>query len=150
MKALNALAICTMLAAPSIASAQFTKPEFAIKYRQSTMFIQGQHFGRIGAVVKGTRPYNQDEVVQNAMIVEEMSKLHWPAFGPGTDQGAPTRALPAIWKEPDKFQAAGKRLQEEVQKLVATAKGGDQGQLKAAFGAVGQACDGCHEDYRKD
>mgnify|MGYP003513755348 CR=1 FL=1 len=35
------------------AAAQFAKPEDAIKYRQSAMFLQAQHMGRIGAMVNG-------------------------------------------------------------------------------------------------
>ena len=29
------------------ASAQFAKPEDAVKYRQSVMFVMAQHFGRV-------------------------------------------------------------------------------------------------------
>src|SRR4051812_42476588 len=39
------------LAAAAPASAQFAKPEDAIKYRQSALFVMAQHFGRIGAMV---------------------------------------------------------------------------------------------------
>ena len=133
-----------------VAQAQFAKPENAIKYRQSTMYVQGTHFGRIGAVVKGERPFNKDEVLANAMIVEEMSKLHWQAFGSGTDKGAETRALAAIWKEPAKFEANQKKLMEGTAKLVSAAQSGDLGNVKTAFGAVGQACKACHDDFRKE
>jgi cytochrome c556 len=150
MKALSTLAVCAALAAPTVAFAQFTKPEFAIQYRQSAMFIQGQHLGRIGGMVKGTRPFDQAQAVRSAEILDTMLKLPWEAFGPGTDKGRETRALPAIWKEPDKFQAAQKRAQEEAAKLVTAAKSGDQGAIKTAFGGLGQACNSCHDDFRKE
>ncbi len=35
------------------AYAQFSKPDDAIRYRKSVMFLIAQHFGRMGAVVKG-------------------------------------------------------------------------------------------------
>ena len=44
------------LAAP--VSAQFAKPEDAIKFRQSAMFVMGQNFARIGAMVNGKAPYD--------------------------------------------------------------------------------------------
>ncbi len=47
-------------------SAQFSKPEDAIKYRQSMMFLIAQHFGRLGAVVKGKQPYDQETFAKNA------------------------------------------------------------------------------------
>ena len=44
-----AAAVCAV-AAP--ASAQFAKPEDAVKYRQSALYVMSQHFGRIGATLK--------------------------------------------------------------------------------------------------
>jgi cytochrome c556 len=150
MRALRTFAVCTLLAVPSVALAQFAKPENAIKYRQAAMFIQGQHVGRIGGMVKGTRPFDQAEAARSAEIIEGMLKLPWEAFGSGTDKGAPTNALPAIWKEPDKFRSAQKRAQEEAAKLVTATKSGDQGAVKTAFGGLAKACDGCHDDFRKE
>ena len=40
------------------AAAQFQKPEDAVKYRQSAMFVMANHFGRIGAMVAGRAPYD--------------------------------------------------------------------------------------------
>lgn len=42
------------------------------------------------------------------------------------------------------------KLREETIKLVAAAKSNDLDQLKAAFGAVGQTCKACHDNFRKD
>jgi hypothetical protein len=69
------------LAAP--ASAQFAKPEDAVKYRQSAMFIMGQHFGRIGAMVNGKAPYDAAAAADaSAEVVADMAKLPWPGFHP--------------------------------------------------------------------
>ena len=46
-----AAAVLMTLAVP--ASAQFAKPEDAIKYRQSALFVMGQHFGRVGGYGHG-------------------------------------------------------------------------------------------------
>ena len=35
------------------ASAQFAKPEDAVKYRQSALTVMSNHFGRIAPVVRG-------------------------------------------------------------------------------------------------
>ena len=59
MKLVASLAVAAAavaIAAP--ASAQFAKPEDAIKYRQSALFVMAQHFGRIGAMVNGRVPYD--------------------------------------------------------------------------------------------
>ena len=86
MKALASLALAAAavtLAAP--ASAQFAKPEDAIKYRQSSLFVMAQHFGRIGAMVNGRAPFDAKAAAENADIVMDMAKLPFVAFGPGTD-----------------------------------------------------------------
>jgi len=49
-------AACAAISVP--AAAQFAKTEDAIKYRQSAMFIQGQHVGRLGAMAAGRVPYD--------------------------------------------------------------------------------------------
>jgi cytochrome c556 len=41
-------------------------------------------------------------------------------------------------------------MQDEVAKLDTAAKGGNPDQIKAAFGDVGKACKGCHDNYRKE
>ena len=130
------------------AQSPFAKPEDAIKYRQSALFVMGQHFGRIGAVVKGERPYNKDEVIKNAAIAEQMSSLHWEAFVPGTDKGN-TRAKPEIWSNPGKFKSAAEKMESEMNKLASVTRTGDLSAIKVQFGETGKACKACHDDFRK-
>jgi cytochrome c556 len=130
------------------AAAQFAKPDDAIKYRQSAMFLQSQHMARIGAMVNGRVPFDAKAVADNAEVLVTVTKLPFAAFIDGTDKGT-TRAKPEIWAEKDKFMAGATKMQEEVVKLNAAAKTGTPEQVKAAFGAVGQACKGCHDNYQK-
>jgi len=131
------------------AMAQFQKPEDAIKYRKASFTVMAAHFGRIGAMVNGRVPFDAKVAAENAAIVETMSKLPWAAFGPGTDKGD-TRALPDIWKEQDAFKAGADKMQAEIGKLLAATKTGNLDSVKAAFGAAGQTCKACHDDFRKD
>ncbi|MDB5840302.1 MAG: cytochrome [Herminiimonas sp.] len=135
--------------APLTAQAQFAKVEDAVKYRQSVLTLIGNHVGRISAVVKGERPYDKAAVEADAALIETLSKLPWPAFVPNSNT-ANSRALPEIWKEQDKFKAASEKMQGEVQKLSAAAKSGDMGAIRTAFGATGQSCKACHDDFRKN
>ena len=140
----------TAAAATLPAAAQFAKPEDAVKYRQSALFIMSQHFGRIGAMVNGRVPYDAAAAVQNAEIVAEMSKLPWAGFGPGTDRVTPTRAKPEVWTEQAKFKEHNEKLVGETAKLVAAAKTNSLDNLKVAFGSTANTCKGCHDAYRKD
>ena len=132
------------------AAAQFQKPEDAIKYRQSAYTVMGNHFGRIAAMASGKAPFDAKAAADNAVIVSEMSKLPFTAFGEGTDKGLPNRAKPEIWKEAAKFKAAAEKMQGEVAKLDAAAKGGNLDAIKAAVGAVGSSCKACHDDFRAE
>lgn len=145
-KALWLVSLIGCLAAP-LAHAQFAKTEDAIKYRQSALTLMGNHMGRIGAVVKGEKPFNAAEVQASAAVIEFASRLPWEAFVPGSDQGQ-TKAKPDIWKEPARFKQASEKMQSEVAKLSAAAKTGDLAQIKTAFGAAGQSCKACHDDFR--
>ena len=136
------------MALASPASAQFAKPEDAIKYRQSALFVMGQHFGRIGAMVNGRVPFDPKLAAENADVVAAMASLPWAGFGPGTDKGAPTKAKPEIWTDGAKFKEAGDKLVAESIKLAAVAKTGNLDNLKVAFGATAGTCKACHDSFR--
>ena len=131
------------------ASAQFQKPEDAIKYRKAAFTVMGAHFGRIGAMASGKAPFDPAAAAANADIVSIMSKLPYAGFIEGTATGD-TRAKPEIWTERAKFDAAANKMQEEVGKLNVAAKSGNLDQIKVAFGAAGQSCKACHDNYRKE
>ncbi|MBU3724035.1 MAG: cytochrome c [Burkholderiaceae bacterium] len=137
---------CGVLAAmPLTASAQFAKKEDAIKYRQSAFALTGAHMNRIGAVVKGEAPFNAAEVQKSAALIATLSTLPWEAFGPGTEGG---KAKPAVWKEIDKVKAGADKFMKAAADLNTAAKSGNLEQIKKAFGATGQTCKACHDDYR--
>jgi cytochrome c556 len=139
-------AAVTVLALP--ASAQFAKPEDSIKYRQSALFVMGQHFGRLGAMANGRVPFDAKAATDNAEVVAAMAQLPWAGFGAGTDKGAPTKAKPEIWAEQAKFKEANERLMADTVKLVAAAKTGNLDNLKTAFGATAGSCKNCHDSFR--
>lgn len=145
------LVLAAAVAATALpASAQFAKPEDAVKYRQSALFVMSQHFGRIGAMANGRVPYDPAAAVQNAEIVADMAKLPWAGFGPGTDKVTPTRAKPEIWTEQAKFKDHNEKLVGETAKLLAAAKTNSLDNLKVAFGSAANTCKGCHDAYKKD
>lgn len=127
------------------AAAQFAKPEDAIKYRQSALFVMGQHFGRLGAVANGRVPFDPARAQADADVVAELAKLPWAAFGPGTEGG---KAKPEIWRESAKVKEMADKLVAESAKLQAAAKTGNLDNLTAAFGATAGTCKACHDAYR--
>jgi len=148
-KPLLAAFAATALLASLPAAAQFAKPEDAIKYRKSAMFLMNTHVGRIGAMVNGRVPFDAKSVADNAEFTTIVSKLPFAAFVEGTDKGD-TKAKPEVWAEADKFRTAASTMQDEMAKLNAAAKTGNQDAIKAQFGKLGQSCKACHDHFRKD
>jgi cytochrome c556 len=124
------------------------KPEILVKQRQAAMTLQGKYFGPLGGMAQGKVPYNADVVQRNAAYLEVLTKLPWDGFDPST-RNEKSAALPAVFTDTAKFKEASERLQNEVSKLVAVSKSGDEAAVKAQIGAVGKACGSCHESFRE-
>ena len=131
------------------AAAQFQKPEDAIRYRQSAMFLQAQTFSRVAAMANGRVPFDAKVAADNIELVAALNRMQFSAFVEGSDKGN-TRAKPEIWSQKDKWAAAVAKSQEDVAKLVAAGKTGNIDQIKTAVGAVGGSCKACHDDFRKE
>ena len=54
------------------ASAQFAKPEDAIKYRKASMTLMAAHFGRVAAMASGRAPFDAKLAADNAAVAEAM------------------------------------------------------------------------------
>jgi cytochrome c556 len=128
--------------------AQDLKPDRAIKFRQGILQAQGWNAGIMNAMIKGEKPYNKDEFLLRATYLEELSRMAWEGFIPGSDQGAPTKAKPEIWTEPAKFKQYQVDLQAATSKMVAAARTGDMSVIKPTFNDLGKACGNCHDDFR--
>lgn len=151
MKKLSALVLaCAAATVAAPAAAQFAKPEDAIKYRQSAMFLMQQNFGRVAAMASGRAPFDAKVASDSAAAAEFISRLPWAAYGEGTDKGRDNRAKPEIWSDKAKFNDYAEKMQAEMVKLNAAAKTGSLDTIKTAVGGVGGACKTCHDAFRKD
>jgi cytochrome c556 len=147
MKNLAILFSLSALAATPVAASaiSFKKAEDSIKYRQSTFAVMATHFGDLGAMVKGDKPFDAKAAQANADIVMTLSTLPWAGFGPGTEGG---KAKPAIWKEMDKVKAGASDLQKATAELNKAAGTGNLENIKKAFAATQQTCKSCHDSYK--
>ena len=133
---LLAVAAVIGLASALPASAQFQKPEDAVKYRKAAFTVMGAHFGRIGAMAQGKVPFDGAAAAANAEIVLQMSKVPYAGFVEGTSVTEMGMPKPVVWTERAKFDAAAKKMQDEVAKLAVAAKANNADTLKAAFGTA--------------
>ena len=146
MKTISKLAFSVIAACvASTASAQFAKPEDAIKYRKAVFTVQGAAMGAMGAMNAGRVPFNAASMQANANVVATMSALPWAAFGPGTEGG---RAKSEIWSDAAGFKSAIDRFQAAAANFDTVAKAGNPDAIKTAFGALGASCKNCHDSYQ--
>lgn len=148
MKRLLVAALCTAAGLAALpASAQFQKPEDAIKYCKSAFTVMATHFGRIGAMVQGKAPWDAQAAAANMAVIDAVHKLPFTAFVDGSDTGD-TRAKAEVWKDKDDFKEDAEKMFGEMAKLSAAVKTGSLDNVKSAFGPVGGACKHCHDDFR--
>lgn len=146
----NALAIAAIASVVAGGALAQSAVEGAIKARKAHMQLQAFNLGPLGAMAKGEMPY--DAAVASAAagnlaaLVGMNMGRYWPE-GSAQGQAEGTRALPAIWENGEDVMAKAAALNEAVTALNAAA-GTDLASLQGAMGAVGEACGGCHEDYR--
>jgi cytochrome c556 len=99
------------------------------------------------AMMRGTAPYDASKVdpvfSQWADTAQKLPGL----FPDNSKTGGETRASPKIWENKADFDAKAVAFGKAVADNRAKAKESLDG-LKAAVGAVGKACDACHDDYR--
>lgn len=105
------------------------------------------HFGRVGAMVSGKAPWDAKAAADNIATAVAVHELPFTAFVPGSDKGE-TKAKAEVWSDAAGFEKKRAAMFEAMDKLAEAGKGGDQGAIKTAFGAVGQGCKGCHDNYR--
>ncbi|MGK9050260.1 cytochrome c [Neorhizobium sp. CSC1952] len=126
-------------------SAAFAQ-EGPIAARQALMKANGQAAGALGAIAKGEKPYDAATVRSALTTISTDMKAFPDQFPAGSDTGK-TKALPAIWQNPDGFRALSAKLASEAEALVATLPA-DRAGVGAALGRLGPICSECHKTYR--
>jgi cytochrome c556 len=140
---MRAMPIAALLSALGAASA-FAGP---IEERQALMKEDGKAGGELFRMFKGEAAYDATTVKKDAdLIVKNLEKMA-ALFPPGSDKGPPeTWAKAEIWTDAEGFKAAGDAAYNAAKALAAST---DEASFKAAVPALGQACGGCHEKFRK-
>jgi cytochrome c556 len=118
-----------------------------IAARQALMKANGRNAGAVVKMIKGENPYDAAKV-KAAFDQWDDTAAKLPTLFPDNSKDGDTKALPAIWTERAKFEAAVAKFKKDVDDNRAKAMSGLDG-LKVALGAVGKNCNDCHEAFRK-
>lgn len=117
-----------------------------VKERMELMKRQQSDMKLIGDMAKGKTPFDAAKATLAASDVATTAKKIQDLFPQGSD-GHPSDALPAIWKEWDRFTGNAKELETSADALGAVLAGGNDG-WKPAFQKLTDSCKACHETYR--
>lgn len=137
------LAAC--LATTALAHAE--EAENYIKYRQAMMEAIGGHMGAASQIVRG-RVAPAGHLAMHANALAELTGDLPALFPQGSDFGE-TEAKAEIWDNWDKFQQAADQAKTATSAFAAAVAEGDADKIAAAHKEVGQACKGCHEEFRQ-
>ncbi|EAU43331.1 cytochrome c556 [Fulvimarina pelagi HTCC2506] len=139
------LAAASMLFAAS-AVAQNTAP---IKERQELMESNGDSAKAASAMIKGEQPFDAAKAKQIFNDIHGVAMKFGDYFPEDSKTGNETEAAPAIWEQPEEFEAALTKFQEESATAM-EASVEDLESFRQQFGMVAENCKGCHEDFRID
>jgi cytochrome c556 len=120
----------------------------AIKGRQACMKSHGKMMGEFAKMFKGEVPYDA-AAVKAAFEADAAACADWEKWwGEDTMKGetAETWAKSEVWSDAAGFKAAGENF---YPKYVAVKDSTDEASFKAAFPALGEACKGCHDKFRR-
>jgi cytochrome c556 len=120
----------------------------AIKGRQACMKANGGAMGTLVPILKGEKPFDAAAIKTATDAIDAACKGLADMWGADTQKGesAETWAKPEIWTDNASFKEAEKAYDVA---LVGIKGATDDATFKAAFGAFGGSCKGCHEKFRK-
>jgi cytochrome c556 len=136
-----------LVATVAMAATAVVAQQDAIATRKELMKANGRNAGVIVKMVKGEEAFDANKV-KAAFDQWDETATKFPSLFPDSSKDGDTRALPAVWSERAKFDAAIAKFKKDVDDNRAKAMSGADG-LKVALAAVGKNCSDCHETFRK-
>lgn len=150
---LRTAALATLaIACIGTATAADLKPEEQSQTRQAGYSFMSWNMGKIKANLDGN--YNQAQVEAAANAIAGIANSGMGAlYGPGTDKDIgdlKTRVKPELFTDKEGVGEVAVAFIEAANNMAETAALGDEAEVKAAFGKLGESCKACHKKYRKD
>ena len=143
MKFASAIAV---VAVTAIGASAVLAQQDPIAARKALMKANGQSAGALAKMVKGEAPFDADAAKKAFATFEDAAAKMPNLFPDNSKTGGETAAAPKIWEDTADFKARFVKLGNDAKAASASVK--DVDSLKAAFSAMANNCNGCHEVYR--
>ncbi len=118
-----------------------------IAERKAVMKNNGAAIGTLAKMAKGEAPFEAGAANLAVRVLYNGSAGFTALFPAGSETGGETEASPKIWEDMAGFKAKDVALEEAAAGVMATPIADLDG-VKAALGAIGKNCQGCHETFR--
>jgi cytochrome c556 len=136
------LAAAVYAAAPEDGQAAFAKREDTMRRMGHALYLG------VGRVVKGTAELSPDTVTAADTVVSLSHTLTPLLFPVGSDV-AESKMKPEIFAAQDRIPQLVAGVGDAAQKLSAAVKSGDKSAIAAAYAVTNNACNACHNQFRK-
>ncbi|MBD3647221.1 MAG: cytochrome c, partial [Pseudomonadales bacterium] len=90
-----------------------------------------------------------DYFALHADAIADLAEVVPHCFPEGSGEGK-TEALPVIWEEPEAFKQTMDDFVSAARGISEAAATGEMSEIGPAIDKLGQACKGCHDDYREE
>ncbi len=147
---LSLIAAAVLTCGPVFAE-DLSDPEEILTARHGYMLMMAMNLAPLGSMAKGEVPYDAETATRAASSLAALasvdSSMLWV---PGTENGVldDSSALPEIISNASDRDVKFAALKTAADAMVVAA-GTDLASLQGAMKGVGEACGGCHKQYRK-
>ena len=117
------------------------------QYRQAVMKSIGGHMASMGTILKNQ--VHMEDLVLHARGLAGLSEIAPNLFPEGSNTEK-SKALPAVWGNPDEFSEAMDRMVEAAENMAAAAATEEMSEIGPAIQALGGSCKGCHDDFKAE
>lgn len=118
-----------------------------VEQRQDLMKQMGAQTRPIGGMLRGQEPFDLAKVQAGLKVFSDNAQKAAPLFPENSKGVGDTEALPSVWENKTKFEAALNKFGKDAQTAMASIK--DEASFKAEMPKVMQNCGSCHNDFRK-
>ena len=127
-----------------------TPAEKAIEYRQAVFKIVAGNFGPLAQNAQGKLELQPGAARKHAERLASIADFARDAF-PDISREGKTKAKPEIWSDRAEFERLLTEFNTAARSLAAVTSKADASpeDFKAAVGAVGNTCKGCHDKFRE-
>jgi cytochrome c556 len=149
VRILGGLAILGLLTVVPAGPAGAGRQEEAVDYRVGIFTGMRWHLKPLTEMVKGSQPYDAEELAMRARRLDQLAAMPWEAFLEGTHNVRLTEARRAIWDNREDFRAKAQRLQRATDELVQALPLSGPRAARSLVQEVAESCKACHDDYKE-